>query len=167
MNYAEESKMAELNMAKAKETYAILCKMLDDGDWKYKKIEEDLVISAGIKGDDFPIEFIMRVNPRSEVISFISWMPFKVEESKRIDMALAVCAANYGMVDGSFDYDITDGTILFRLTSSYRESIISPELLEYMIMVSASTVDEYNDKFFMISKGMLTVQQFIESEQNS
>lgn len=159
--------MAELNMAKAKETYAILCKMLDDGDWKYKKIEEDLVISAGIKGDDFPIEFIMRVNPRSEVISFISWMPFKVEESKRIDMALAVCAANYGMVDGSFDYDITDGTILFRLTSSYRESIISPELLEYMIMVSASTVDEYNDKFFMISKGMLTVQQFIESEQNS
>ena len=55
--------------------------------------------------------------------------------------------------------------ILFRLTSSYRESILSEDLFEYMIMIAASTVDVYNDKFFMISKGMLSIQQFIESEQ--
>lgn len=159
--------MAEVNMAKAKETYALLCKMLDNRDWYYEKIEEDLVIKSGVKGDDLPIDFIMRVNPRNEIVSFISWMPFKVDESKRIDMALATCVANYGLADGSFDYNLADGTILFRLTSSYRESTLSEDLFEYMLMVAASTVDEYNDKFFMISKGMLTIQQFIESEQKS
>ena len=107
----------------------------------------------------------MRVNPRSEIVSFISWMPFKVDESKRADMALAICVANYGLVDGSFDYDLSDGSIFFRLTSSYKEITLSEALLEYMIMVSAALVDKYNDKFFMISKGMLTIQQFIETEQ--
>ena len=159
--------MAEVNMAKAKETYALLCKMLDERDWKYEKREEDLVIKSGIKGDDLPIDFIMRVNPRNQIVSLISWMPFKIDESKRIDLALATCVVNYGLADGSFDYDLSDGTILFRLTSSFRDSILSADLFEYMILVSASTIDEYNDKFFMLSKGMLTIQQFIESEQKS
>ena len=157
--------MSEFNMEKAKEVYALLCKMLDNKEWSYQKVEEDLVIKSGVKGDDLPIEFIMRVNPRNEVVSFISWMPFKTDEAKRVDMALAVCVANFGLVDGSFDYDISDGSIIFRLTSSYKESTISEELLEYMLAVSAGTIDRYNDKFFMISKGVLSVQQFMESEQ--
>ncbi len=156
--------MAEENIAKAKETYTTLCKMLDNKGWHYQKDEDEFIISGGVKGDDFPIDFIMRVNPRNEVVSFISWLPFKIEESKRIDMALAICAVNYLLSDGSFDYDISDGTVLFRLTSSYRESTLSEDLFEYMLMVSANTVDEYNDKFFMISKGVLPVQQFIEEE---
>ncbi len=156
--------MSEVNMAKAKETFALLCRMLDNRDWNYDKHEEDLVIKSGVKGDDLPIEFIMRVNAKAEIVSFLSMMPFKVEESKRLEMALAVCVANYGLVDGSFDYDVSDGSIIFRLTSSYRNSIISEDLLEYMLMIAASTVDVYNDKFFMVSKGVMSVQQFIESE---
>ena len=158
--------MAEVNVTKAKEVYTLLCRMLDNRDWHYEKLEDDLMIESGVKGDDLPIEFIMRVNPRNEIVSFMSWMPFKVEESKRIDLAIATCVANYGLADGSFDYNVADGSILFRLTSSYRESTLSEDLFEYMLMVSASTVDKYNDKFFMISKGALSIEQFIESEQD-
>lgn len=157
--------MAEVNMAKAKATYAVLCKLFDNMGWKYEKREDELVVESGVKSDDLPIDFLMRVKPRNEIVSLLSWMPYKVEESKRLDMAIAVCVANYSLVDGSFDYNIADGTIVFRLTSSYKESELSEELFKYMIMVSATTVDEYNDKFFMISKGMMSVQQFIESEK--
>ena len=31
--------MSEVNMEKAKEIYASLCKMLDNRDWHYQKIE--------------------------------------------------------------------------------------------------------------------------------
>ncbi len=159
--------MSEVNMVKAKETYDLLCKMLDNRDWSYEKIEEDLVIKSGVKGEDFPVDFIMRVSPEREIVSFISWMPFEIPEAKRVDMAIAICVANYGLADGSFDYDISDGTIMFRLTSSYRGCTLSEDLLEYMLVVSAGTVDKYNDKFFMIAKDMMSIQQFIESEQNS
>lgn len=156
--------MAEVNMTKARETFATLCSMLDNKGWHYEKKEDELLIKSGAKGDDLPIDFIMTVDPQSEIVTFLSLLPFKADEDKRIDMALAVCVANYGLKDGSFDYKVEDGSIIFRLTSSYRGSTLSEDLFEYMLMVSATTVDEYNDKFFMISKGAMSIQQFIESE---
>lgn len=156
--------MAELDMAQAKQTYENLCKMLDERDWRYERVDESLTIKSGVKGEDLPIEFIVRVNPRNQIVSFLSLLPFEIDESKRVDLALAVCAANYSLADGSFDYNLANGKILFRLTSSYRNSVLSADLFEYMIMVAATTVDEYNDKFFMISKGMLSVQKFMEDE---
>ena len=154
----------EMNMQKAKEVYNTLISMLDSINWKYERHDDDLLIKSGVKGDDLPVEFIVYVKPKNEVVQFISSLPFNIPEDKRVDAAIAVCAANYGLVDGSFDYDLRDGEIRFRLTSSYRESKRSEALFEYMIMVAASTVDQYNDKFFMIAKGMLTVQQFLEQE---
>ena len=158
--------MGNYDMKKANEVYASICNMLDTRGWHYDKIEEMLVIKSGVKGDDFPIEFVLRVNPVNEIISFISLLPFNVEESKRLDLALAVCAANFGLADGSFDYNLKDGSILFRLTTGYRESILSDNLLERMILIAAATVDKYNDQFFMIAKGMLPVEQFIAAEQS-
>lgn len=154
----------EMNMQKAREVYATLVRMLDTRDWKYEKHEEDLLIKSGIRGDDLPVEFIVYVKPGNEVVQFISSLPFNMPEDKRVDGAIAVAVANYGLVDGSFDYDLRDGEIRYRLTSSYRESTLGEDLFEYMIMVAASTVDRYNDKFFMLAKGMMSIQQFMEQE---
>ena len=156
--------MAEQDMRKAVEVYETLCSMLDNINWKYDKIEEKLMIKSGVKGEDLPIDFIVVVKPRNQVVQFISSMPFNMPEDKRVEGALAVCTANYGLVDGSFDYDLSDGQIVFRLTSSYRDSLLSEALFEYMVMVSASTIDKYNDRFFMLAKGMISLEQFIEMD---
>ena len=154
----------ENNMKKAVEVYSALISMLENRGWKYERHDERLLIKSGIKGDDLPIEFIVVVNPRNEIVQFISSLPFNMPEQKRIDGALAVCVANYGLADGCFDYDIRDGEIRFRLNSSYRESVLSEDVFEYMIMTSASTVDHYNDRFFMLAKGVITIEQFIEQD---
>lgn len=156
--------MAEVNMQKAKEIFDALVDMLDTRDWKYEKFEDDLVIKSGIKGEDLPIEFIVVVKPKNQVVQLLSRLPFQIPEEKRVDAAIAICVANNGLVDGSFDYDISDGDITFRLTTSYRESTLGADLFEYMILVSAGTIDDYNDKFFMIAKDMMSIQQFIEKE---
>lgn len=156
--------MGELNMVKAQEVYEALCSALEAIDWKFDKKAEQLTIVSSASGDDFPVEFVMRVNPRNEIVTFTSWLPFKVPEDKRVDLAIAICVANYRFADGSFDYNVSDGTISFRLTASYKESTLGAELFRYMLGVSISTVDDYNDKFFMLIKNMMTVQQFIENE---
>ena len=156
--------MAEVNMQKAQEVFDALVNMLDTRDWKYEKFEEDLVIKAGIKGEDLPIELIVVVKPKNQVVQLLSRLPFQIPEEKRVDAAIAICVANNGLVDGSFDYDISEGDITFRLTCSYRESYLSADLFEYMLLVSAGTIDDYNDKFFMIGKDMMSVAQFIEKE---
>lgn len=152
----------ERKIEQAKLTYRTLCEMLDENKWYYDKNEEELTIDAGIKGDDLPIKFKIRVNLRNQIVSFLSWMPFDVPADKRVEAAIAIHAVNYSLADGSFDYDISDGSILFRLTTSFRESILGKELFAYMIDVSAVTIDEYNDKFFAISKGLISLEKFLE-----
>lgn len=161
-----ETDMAqEYDMKKAVEVYDTLCSMLDNIGWSYDKSEDKLMIKSSVKCDDLPIDFIMIVKPRNEVVQFLSAMPFNMPEDKRIEGALAICTANYGLVDGSFDYDLSDGQIVFRLTSSYRDSFLSEELIEYMIMVSVSTIDKYYVRFFMLAKGMISIEQFIEMDK--
>lgn len=157
--------MAEINMTKAKEVYRTLLKMLDAKKFKYERHDEDLLIKSGIRGEDLPVEFVMVVLPKNEVVQFISPMPFNIAEDKRVEAAVAVAIANYGLINGSFDFDLSDGEIRFRLTTSYRDSTLGKDLFEYMMMVGASTVDNYNDKFLMLSKGIITVEQFMEQEK--
>ena len=154
----------EINMQKAKEVFDTVVNMFDTRNLNYDKHEDKLLIKSGFTGEDLPIEFIVVIKPDQEVVQVLSRLPLSMPEDKRIDGAIAVCAANYGIVDGCFDYDLNDGEITFRLTSSYRESTLGEELFEYMIMCAAGTIDDHNDKFFMLSKGMMTLQQFLEQE---
>ena len=69
------------------------------------------------------------------------------------------------MVNGSFDYDISEGKVSFRLTNSFTDTMLAPELIWDMIGVSFSTIDRYNDRFFMVAKNVMTIEQFIKAEE--
>lgn len=157
--------MSNANYLKAKEIYNSLCTALEANNWHFRKVEDDMVVVATIKGDDFPIDFIIKVNPEIEKFTFISCLPTKVPEDKRVDFALAVCQANYGLTQGRFDYNISDGTISYENYTSFKFNEINPEHYEYLIMISAGIIDKYNDKFFMLEKGVITIKQFIEQDQ--
>ena len=107
------------------------------------------------------MQFILIVDAERQLIRLLSPMPFKMSEAKRLEGAIAACVASYGMLDGSFDYDLSNGRISFRMTASFRSSQIGEELLQYMISCSCAMVDQYNDKFLAIDKGLLSISDFI------
>lgn len=149
-------------MIKAKEIYGILCSFLDNDDWKYTKHEEDLVITMSARGDDLPIEFVVKVDSGRSLVSLFSRLPFKAPSDKIVETAVAIAMTNYGLVDGSFDLDMKEGGIVFRMTTSYLDSLISEEVFKYMIYCTAHTVDQYNDKLMMLVKGMIDLAKFKE-----
>lgn len=144
----------------AQNVYKTLCAMLDDKELKYEKHEDDLVVTFILGGDDIPMQFVLKVDSDRELIRLISPIPASFEGDKRIDGAIATSQVNYRLADGSFDYDFRQGRVLFRMTSSFIDSLISKDLFEYMVAVASYTVDEYNDKFFMLAKGQLPLEEF-------
>ncbi len=142
----------------------IYCKKLDKLDWKYDKEDDNLHISSGYQGEDLPIKFKINFDPKRCLATLYSWMPYNIPEDKRVDVALAITIANYRFVDGSFDFDLSDGSIMFRLTTSYKDIELSEAICEYMLFVSLRTIDDYNDKFFMVGKGMLSVEEFAQQQ---
>ncbi len=152
----------EMKIALAKQVYEMLCQALDDRGWSYDKEDERQLVHFGVGGDDLPMKIIASVDTERQLVRVMSPLPFNMSEGKRIEGAIATCAASYGMVDGSFDYDLSDGQILFRMTASFRESEIGPDLLLYLIDCSCAMVDKYNEQFFAIDKGFLSITDFLE-----
>lgn len=150
------------NSALAKSVYDTLCETLDKRDWKYEKYIEDLVITFTASGNDLPMNFVLKIDEDRQLIRLLSFLPFEVNEDKRMEMAIATCAATYGLPDGSFDYDITEGKISFRLTATFRESKIGEALFDYLVICSGVIVDRYNDKFFALSKGYMSLEDFLK-----
>lgn len=157
----------EITMQQAKATYDLLINSLDNMGLKYTRHDDDLVITLGMNGDDIPMELLLMVRAENKAISLISPMPFKMAEDKRVDGAIAVSVANYGIVNGCFDYDISDGEIRFRVVQSYIDSVLGAEVIRYMIAIAVGTVDKYNDRFLMLSKGMIDLQKFIELDSQN
>lgn len=150
----------------ALDTFATLCQALDNNDWKYKKDEEKLIVECGAQGDDLPMEITIHVDAERQIVLLFSKLPFAIQEDKRLDVAIAVSAVNNALADGSFDYDVTNGRMYFRMTNSFMDSVLSEEVFAYMLYCSCKTIDDYNDKFLMLAKGMLDMEKFLADVMN-
>lgn len=148
--------------ARAKNVFDTICRMLDGEEFKYNADPQAMRIKCGARGEDLPMELTFLVDADREFVSAMSHMPFTIQEDKRLDLAIAISAINNVLISGSFDYDLSDGHILFRLTTNFKDSTLSTAVFEYMLYVSFKTIDEYNDKFLMLSKGMMTMEQFLQ-----
>jgi hypothetical protein len=159
--------MAEDKLLKqARSVFITLCKALDNLEFNYERNEEDFYVKCGARGDDLPMEVRIKIIPERTLVTLNSVLPVTFSQEKITDAALAISVINYNILAGNFDLDISDGMVAYRMTNSYRESLLSADLFEYMIMVSFNTIDNYNDKLFMIAKGMLSIDDFIKGESN-
>ena len=161
----EDTNMADENkMRLSKQVYQTLCKALDNRGWSYKKEQDRLLVYFGVNGDSMPIQVVIVVDASRQLIRLMSPLPFKMSESKRADGAIATCAVSYGMADGSFDYDLDDGTISFRMTEYFENCLIDEDLFNYMIDCSCAMVERYADRFLALEKGNITITDLLEQD---
>lgn len=142
----------------------ILLNMLEKRSLKYT-VEEDTEARTHIrihfKGNDLPMTLHIILRTDKQIASVLSAVPFRIAEEQLHTAAVAVAAANHGLIDGSFDLNLTNGSIVFRLTSCFLSSVLSEQLFSYLMFVSADTIDRYNDRFLAVSKGEMTIDGFL------
>ena len=151
--------------AMANTVYTTVCKALDERKWNYEKDEEKKVVHFGVNGDDIPMKLVIKVDEDRQLLRVMSPLPFEMAKDKRAEGAIAACMASFGMADGNFDYDLSDGRIVFRMTHPFHDSVIGVGAIQYMISCTCAMVDKYNDKFLALSKGLIDISGFIKKEQ--
>lgn len=150
------------NMALATRTYETLCAALDSRQWKYRRNDEEMAVEYIVNGDDIPMRFIFRIDAERAIVRLFSPMPLSVKEATRMDVAVAVSMINNRLVNGCFDFDVTDGELRFRVCNSFRDSLLGPEAFLYLLSMGIRVVEEYNDKLFMLATGVISLEKFIE-----
>ena len=156
--------MADNKQILVQQVYGKLISALTYREWTYARDDDRMRVQFDVSGDDFPMRFVMIVDAERQQIRLLSRLPFEMSESKRMEGAVATCVASFMLPDGNFDYNVETGEIGFRVTHVFMDSDISEEVLQYMISWSCAVVDKYNDKFFAIDKGYLTLDDFIAGD---
>lgn len=146
--------------SEAKVMYNTLCQTLDNMRWHYTKEEDKFVIRTSAVGKDLTMKLFIKIDAERQVMYLKSPMPFDVPAELRDLIGKAVIAANYTMLNGSFEFDVSDGYLAFKMVVPYMESIISEKVCHYMIMVSCEMTDKFNDKFKALVDGTMTLAQF-------
>ena len=150
-------------MSKEKEAqslYKTLCQTLDNMNWHYNKEEDKFIIRTSAVGQDLSMKLFMKIDADRQVMYLKSPMPFEIPTYAREKLSTAVIIANYSMLNGSFEFDFADGYLAFKMVVPFMESIISEEVCKYMIVLSCSMTDKYNDKFLALVEGRMTLEQF-------
>lgn len=155
------------NEKEAKNVFRTIIKAFDSEDYKYTVNEEELTVTITFKTDDLSATFKFIVDAERDLVRLLSFLPLSFSEEKRVDGALATVVANHNMINGSFDFDLSDGEIVFKMTTSYRGGVIDEACILYMLNVSLNMVDRYNDRFYDLSLGKMDLKEFIDKENES
>ena len=132
-------------------------------NFAHETLEDRYLIKFNMSGDDLPMRFFLYVNPEHQLLTLHSPLPVTFAKDKIATACVALCATNYRLTDGDFQIDIRDGEVLFNMSNSYADSLISDEVFNYMLGMSINIVDEFNDKLLMLSKGLIDLDTLLES----
>ena len=153
----------EDKLQKSKEIFESFCEYLRSNECRFNKDDENLVVFFIIKSDNIEIKFIAQTDVGRETLRVMAMLPVNFGSGKRIDGAMVTTIASSGMANGSFDYDISSGNVMFKISESYMGSKISPAVYDYMVDCAMMTIAEYFGKFLAVSEGKMTVPQFMKS----
>jgi hypothetical protein len=145
----------------ARDIFEIVCNGLDATGYRYSKDAEKLAITINFSGEDIPMNFAMIVKPDLNVLRLLSIMPYKIVEDKRLEAALAVAHVNNRLNIGMFSLDLSDGSLIFEINQLYDETKFGEGLANSLLRIAGYFVEEYNDRFLMLSKGVLSLQDFM------
>lgn len=158
--------MKNQKQSEALQMFKTLCQTLNNIKWTYDKDDQNLVVRTSAVGDDLTIAFAIKVDAERSVIYIKSEMPFVVENDKRDCLAKAVLMANYSMLNGSFEFDLNDGRIAFKIVAPFMNCTLSEEVCKYIIDITCSMVDKFNDKFLAIAKDNMSLKEFARFIEN-
>lgn len=154
-------------MADSKKAYETVIVSFDAMNWHYNRDDKEQTITCKVKGDDLTMNILYKVIPDREIMYVKSAMPFTVAQDKLMPMCVAATIANYTMLNGSFELDISDGYLGFKIVTPFYGSEVTQELCTYMINLTCRMVDIYNDKFLAVAEGRMSLNEFREFAEHA
>lgn len=151
----------------ARFVFDTICKMLDDAGLAYESNPDKLHVFSGSKTEVASFDFYITVLEDKEIVLLLSRFPIRIPPEKSVDIALAVSILNNIVNNGCFDYNILAGTVIFRMTTSFSNSLISPEAFKYMFFTAFDSVDYVKDKLIAVADGDISIEEFYDFFKNN
>lgn len=142
---------------------------LTEDDWKFSFNEDEGIFSFKLNLENMlkHVEYYVRVRKEDYIVHVIA--PINADHTDQqviAQMAEFICRANFGIVNGNFELDLTDGEIRYKCFVNCDGCSPSSEVIKDSIYVPASMYDRYASGLIGVLFGQLTAQEAIAKCEN-
>jgi len=124
-----------------------LCEFFDAEGVHFLADHDKGILVAGFGGECGPIQLFGRVSMESNLFGLRFRLPLAVPAERRPAMATGVALANYGMPVGSFELDLSDGEVAFKIGLPTDDTIITQNQLNHCMAAGCFWIDRYSPAF--------------------
>ena len=133
-------------MVVANEIYGWYKDFFDRNDIHYDEDTENNIITVLMPLDGKLQKTNMMIRCIDNCASVKACAPLNADENVRQDVAEYIARANYGMVFGNFELDMSDGEVAFKLTLDCEDrSSLSDDLLGKTFILPQNMLEKYGD----------------------
>lgn len=140
-------------------------------DWKYRsnELEEKCLFQTGVQlGEESKISKIMfNIEVRESFILITSICDIKADIDNITRMSEYVCRANWGLINGNFEYNYDNGNIRYKIYIDTEERQSSKKEIITSIIISVEMWSKYGNGLMDILGSDRSVKDIIESIENN
>ena len=154
-------------MATANEIYGWYKDYFDKNDLHYEEDTENSVIKIEMPLDGKLQKTNTFLQCRKNHVIVKAFVMLNAEEEVRQNVAEFLIRANYGLTYGSFEFDLSDGEVSFKLTLDCEDrSSLSDDLLAKTFLLPLNMLERYGDGLLAVMFGTKTPEEAIDDAES-
>ena len=148
----------------------VIEKFLNDDDWNFSFDDERGMFRFGlrIKGKINNINYVVDVKEEEYLVYAISPISADQDDKKMMtNMAEFICRANYGLKMGNFEFDFSDGEIIYKVHVPCEDIIPSTAIVKRSIYCPATLFEQYGSGIVNIIFNGASGKEAVEKCENN
>ena len=117
--------------------------MLQEDGWQYAPVEGQPTLAMGFRGQNGSWMCYTHIDEERGVLVIYSVTAKAVPEQARQAMADFLTRANFGLVVGNFEMDLSDGETRFKTSVELGQTEADAQFLRRLLHVNVATLDRY------------------------
>ncbi|MBX2800238.1 MAG: YbjN domain-containing protein [Myxococcales bacterium] len=117
--------------------------MLTQQGWSFERSDGRDALITSVRGDAASYRIIFDVKEESEQAVLYVVSPTNVPEGKRQAACEFVARANYGLIIGNFEHDLSDGEIRYKVSVDVEGSKLTVPMAKNMLGCGIAMMERY------------------------
>lgn len=118
-------------------------KFFTEDDWNYTQLEGKTILRMGFRGKSGNWTCYAQAREEQKIFIFYSVSSINVPEEKRSTIAEFITRANYGLLNGNFEMDYSDGEVRYKTSIDVENDELTSPLVHNLVYANVWTMDRY------------------------
>jgi hypothetical protein len=138
-------------------------KFLREDDWPFTEMEGKPILRTGFSGKNGKWTCFAQAREQQQQFIFYSICPNPAPEERREAAMEYITRANYGLVIGNFEMDVSDGDIRCKTSIDVEGTDLNHVLIRQVVYSNVMTMNKYLPGLMSVLYANVTAEQAIQS----